>query len=196
MGVQGALRWSADEARRISPGITASPPQLTTFGQMDDLPHFITAASWSAAAAELAFAPTEPGVTAGRNLESIRIHSADHKRRPLPIIDRTLEAHYGTFVVSQRATPEPEMARRLAIDTSYGADPTLATIGGHEGRAYDHGPEPDDDDPDGRMPAVVTWADGAVHHLVASHELPLDELVAIARSIATDASAAADRLGS
>lgn len=148
-------------------------------------PHFISVESWAAAAAQLAFVPVEPGHTAGRTVESIRLHAYDHKRRELPIIDRTLEAHYGTFLVSQRATPDSAAASTLAIDTSYGADPRPATIGGNEARLYDHGPEPAPDDPDGRMPAVVVWADGAVFHLVTSHDVALDQLVQIAESIAT-----------
>ena len=49
----------------------------------------------------LAFQPLEPAYTAGRRLRSLRIHVRDHKLRELPIHDRTLEADYGPFVLSQ-----------------------------------------------------------------------------------------------
>ncbi len=64
-------------------------------------PCFETASSWKAARAMLNFQPLEPKHTAGHRRQSIQIHVRDHKLRELPIEDRTLEAHYGAFVVSQ-----------------------------------------------------------------------------------------------
>ena len=67
----------------------------------------------------VAFRPLEPSHTAGFRLQSIRIHVRDHKLRELAIEDRTLEAHYGGFVLSQSKKGASE-ARRLALDVSYG----------------------------------------------------------------------------
>ena len=82
--------------------------------------HFETASSWKAARATLTFQPREPGYTAGLRLHSIRIHVRDHKLRELSINDRTLEAHYGGFVLSQ-ARKGADEARRLALDVRYGS---------------------------------------------------------------------------
>ena len=53
----------------------------------------------------------------------------------------------------------------------------------HEAMAYELGPEPEPDDIDGRMPAVVTWSDGEIFYLVASGELTVDWLLRIAGSL-------------
>ena len=87
-------------------------------------PHFETADSWQAAEAMLTFRPQTPNYTAGFALESIRIYVRDHRQRPLAIGDRTCEAHYGSFVVSQ-SRREPSEARRLALEVSYGRDPIV-----------------------------------------------------------------------
>ena len=118
----------------------------------------------------------------GSRLQSLRIHVRDHRQRDLPVRERTLEAHYGNFVLSQ-SLPGTEEARRRALSVSYGAAARPASIAGHEGRAYDHGPEPEPGDLDGRMPAVVTWHDGEMFFLIASGELPLAELENIAASL-------------
>ena len=73
--------------------------------------------------------------------------------------DRTLEAQYGAFVLSQTHRGAVE-AKRLALKVSYGADPRAALIAGHEARVYELGPEPPPDDVEGRSPAVVAWSDG------------------------------------
>jgi hypothetical protein len=145
-------------------------------------PHFETARNWKAARAMLAFRPLEPRHTAGLKLQSIRIHVRDHKMRELPVEDRTLEAHYGAFVVSQERKGTAE-ARRLALDVSYGRNPRETRIAGHPGKVYELGPEPAPDDIDGRSPAVVVWHDGKMLYLVASHEMPSDKLLAIAVSL-------------
>jgi hypothetical protein len=69
------------------------------------------------------------------------------------------------------------------VDVSYGASPEEARIAGHEGRVYDVGPEPEPDDIDPRLPAVVTWHDNGMFFLVASGELPPDALLRIAASL-------------
>jgi hypothetical protein len=130
----------------------------------------------------LTFDPVEPKYTAGTSLQAIRIHVRDHKRRELAIADRTLEAHYGSFVVSQARKGVAE-ARRLAIDVKYGSAWRDASVGGCAGRAYELGPEPPPDDIDGRSPSVVTWHDGEMFHLIASGELTVDVLLRVAASI-------------
>lgn len=145
-------------------------------------PHFANPENWHAAGSMVGFRPREPRHTAGRELESLAVHIRDHRLRELPMSERTLEAHYGTFVLSQARRTESE-ARRLALDLSYGAAPQEARILGHGARLYEHGPEPDPDDIDGRMPAVVTWSDGDLFFLVASGELSTATLVRIAMSL-------------
>ena len=146
-------------------------------------PHFITAASWEKAADVLTFGPVQPAYTAGRSLQSISIHVRDHRMRELPIGDRSFEAHYGAFVVSQQRAPDEREARRRALEASYGLASRATVIAGHDARVYELGPEPPADDPDGRSPAVVVWADGDVFHLIASGELRAAELTRIAESI-------------
>ncbi len=145
-------------------------------------PHFETADSWQAAEAMLTFRPQTPNYTAGFALESIRIYVRDHRQRPLAIGDRTCEAHYGSFVVSQSRC-EPSEARRLALEVSYGREPIVARIQGHDARIYELGPEPAPDDIDGRSPAVVTWHDGDKFYLIASSEMASAELEKIAMSL-------------
>jgi hypothetical protein len=145
-------------------------------------PHFETAASWKAARAMLTFQPLEPVHTAGLRLQSIRIYARDHKMRELPVGDRTLEAHYGSFSLSQARKGASE-ARRLALDVSYGRTGRDAQIAGCAARVYELGPEPEPDDIDGRSPAVVVWHDAAMFYLVASDEMSSDALVRIATSL-------------
>ena len=83
----------------------------------------------------LTFRPLEPRHTAGHRLQSIQIHVRDHKLRELPIEARTLEAHYGAFVLSQAQKGASE-ARRLALDVSYGLAPRDARIAGRAARLY------------------------------------------------------------
>ena len=106
----------------------------------------------------------------------------DHKLRELPIEDRTLEAHYGGFVLSQAKKGARE-ARRLALDVSYGQAARDARIAGRAARAYERGPEPPPDDIDGRSPSVVTWSDADMFFLIASAEMSSDDLLDIARSL-------------
>ena len=145
-------------------------------------PHFETALSWKAARAMLTFQPLEPEHTAGLRLQAIRIHVRDHKLRELSVDDRTLEAHYGGFVLSQARKGVNE-ARRLALDVPYGRAGRDARIAGCAARVYELGPEPAPGDIDGRSPAVVTWHDAEMFYLIASDEMSSDELVRIAVSL-------------
>lgn len=144
--------------------------------------HFLSPETWDAAAELVTFTPRQPQYTAGASLSSLAVHVRDHKNRDLPLGDRTLEAHYGRFVISQSRKPAGE-AKRWALEKSYGPEPIVATIFGHDARLYHRGPEPEPDDIDGRMPAVVVWHDGEMFYLVASGELEPDELVRIAMSL-------------
>ena len=130
----------------------------------------------------LEFEPIEPRHTAGFSLQSLRIHVRDHKMRELPVRERTLEADYGGFTLSQARKGVTEM-RRLAIDVSYGRDPRIAQIAGCAARVFELGPEPEPGDIDGRSPAVVTWHKGEMFYLVASYEMPSTKLFEIAASL-------------
>jgi hypothetical protein len=145
-------------------------------------PHFETADSWQAAEAMLTFRPLQPKYTAGFDLQSIYIFVRDHRQRDLPIADRTCEAHYGSFVVSQ-SRRSPGEARRLALEVSYGRNPIVARIFAHDARVYELAPDPGPEEIDGRSPAVVTWHDGDMFFLVASSEMDVAELQRIAMSL-------------
>jgi len=145
-------------------------------------PHFETAPNWKAARTMLTFRPIQPQYTAGCALQSIRIHVRDHKGRELSIADRTLEAHYGVFTVSQARRGHVE-ARRLALDVPYGQNGQDAEIAGCRACIYELGPETEPTDIDGRMPAVVVWHDGEMFYLIASGEMQSAELIRIAKSL-------------
>jgi hypothetical protein len=106
----------------------------------------------------------------------------DHKLRELSVNDRTLEAHYGGFVLSQARKGTAE-ARRLALDVRYGSIAHEGQIAGHAARIYELGPEPAPDDIDGRSPAVVTWYDADLFFLVASDTMFSGKLFRIAVSM-------------
>ena len=150
---------------------------------MIDNPHFESAPDWKAARALLAFLPVEPRYTAGYRLQAIRIHVRDHKLRELSVDERTLEAHYGGFVLSEQRKKSVSEARRVALDVSYGPEERDARIAGCAARVYELGPEPPPDDIDGRSPAVVTWHDGEMFYLIGSDQMPSGELVRIAKSL-------------
>jgi len=144
--------------------------------------HFETVPSWEAARARLVFQPLEPGYTAGKRLQSLSIHVRDHNQREFSVAERTLEAHYGAFVLSQSCKGARE-ARRWAREVAYGPAGREAQIVGRAARVYELGPEPPPDDIDGRSPAVVAWHDGAMFYLVASGEMSAAELMRIAVSL-------------
>lgn len=130
----------------------------------------------------LTFRPLVPKHTAGLRLQSIRIHVRDRKLRELSVGDRTLEAYYGGFSVSQVRKGAAE-ARRLALDVPYGSSGRDAQIAGCAARVYELGPEPAPDDIDGRSPSVVTWHEAEMFYLIASDEMASDALVRIAASL-------------
>lgn len=144
--------------------------------------HFLTAPSWTAAAAMLAFQPRVLGDTRKYRLQALRIYARDHRLRELAVTDRVLEAHYGAFVFSQARVSVAE-ARRQALAVSYGASGREAQVGGHEARLYELGAEPASDDGDGRSPAVVAWAEKEMFYLLASGELSAAELLEIANAL-------------
>ena len=145
-------------------------------------PHFATARNWNAARALVAFCPLEPRHNTGFRLQAIRVYVRDHKLREVPFADRTLEAHYGAFSISEALKGVAE-ARRVALEVRYGRDSREAKIGGCEARVYELGPEGEPDDIDGRSPAIVVWPDGEMFYLVSSYEMNSDTLVKIANSL-------------
>jgi hypothetical protein len=144
--------------------------------------HFASVPDLAAAREMLTFNPLEPTFTAGLARQGLRIFIRDHKKRDVPVSDRTLEAHYGRFVVTQSRHDVKE-ARRLALDVSYGREPREAMIAGHPARVYQLGPDPGPEDIDGPMPSVVTWHDGEMFFLIASHEMKVEELIPVAMSM-------------
>lgn len=148
---------------------------------MPDNPHFQSASSWQEAAALVNFKPVEPQWRDGQKAQSFAVHVMDHKQRELDIDERSLEVHFGTFSMSQALKADGE-ARRWAVETRYGTDPGEIRVAGREGRAYALGPEPEPDDIDPRMPAVVTWYEDNRFFLLASDRLQVDVLIRIAES--------------
>ena len=145
--------------------------------------HFETVADWDAAAGLIEFTPRRPAFTAGYSLESLSVFVMDHRKRKLPVSARSLEAHYGGFVIEQKRAASAAEARRLALSTPYGSVAETVAVRGLEGRGYPLGPEPDQDDIDGRVPAVVVWNDESMFYLVASSQLELADLLSIAASL-------------
>ncbi len=144
-------------------------------------PHFAGASSWGEAAKLLEFEPLRPHDTRGLEVQSFSVHVRDHKQRELSRRSRSLEVHYGDFVLSQSRKGKSE-ARRWALGTSYGSNPQSVDVAGREGRMYPPGPEPEPDDIDPRRPAVVTWCDGEMFYLLASERLEVESLLEIAQS--------------
>lgn len=142
---------------------------------MTDNPHFEKVDGWAGAELRLGFTPLRPS---GEPV-SLQIHVRDHKLR---LVEPTLEAHFGPYVLSQ-ARREPAEARRLAYDESYGVSPRSVDIAGRPAIAHDLGALPDPSDVDPRSPAVVTWADGDIFVLLASESMAVDELIEEARSL-------------
>jgi hypothetical protein len=149
---------------------------------MPNNPHFQNVSSWQAAREMLTFRPLEPNDTAGHCLQSISIYIRDYQQRELAVGERTLEAHYGAFVLSQARKGEKE-AKRLVIAVSYGRAGWDVQIAGCAARVYELGPEPPPDDIDGRSPSVVAWYDDEMFYLIASDKMLVNDLVRIARSL-------------
>lgn len=143
--------------------------------------HFRVATSWDEASDMLRFVPVAPTYTAGLDLDSLSVHVRS-ARGELAVEDRSLEAHYGSVVVSQ-AWKGPAEARRWAIEVRYGPEPEPVTVADRPGMAYGLGPEVPPDDIDGRAPAVVAWHDGDLFYLVASDTVDVATLLDIAASM-------------
>lgn len=149
---------------------------------MTDNPHFQSVDSWKDTRSLLSFRPLEPKTLAGRRLRSLSIHVRDHKRRELPVVDRSIEAHYDDLVFTQ-AWKTIEEARRLVLDVPYGRDGCSCEVAGWPARVYELGPIPPAGDIDPRSPSVVVWHDGEVFLLLASGELPCAALLRIAEAL-------------
>lgn len=145
--------------------------------------HFEIAADWEAAERLVDFKPRRPSYTAGCTLNTLAIYVKDPNKRPLPIGKRSLEAHYGRFVIDQHRTSSEEEAKRRTFAGSYGQDPVTVRIAGHPGCSYAPGPEPEPGDIGGRAPAVIVWHDGDMFYLIASEELDNDVLRRIGSSM-------------
>ena len=149
---------------------------------MSSAEHWLMPTNLEEARAHLSFEPRVPRSTGGRALEGVRIFVRDHKKRELPVADRTLELRYAGFGFSQ-ARKGVDGARKAALEAKYGPSPRPADVAGHTGRMYDLGPEVPTDDIDGRTPAVVAWADEEMLFFLSSEEISADELLVIARSV-------------
>jgi hypothetical protein len=167
---------------RGDPAVIALLAPLSAGDRPDPLPTFLTLATWAAAQTLVVFEPRLPADTRGRPLRGLRVHVRDHRRRDLPPHLRTLEAHYDGVAVCQ-SRPGAAGARRRALEVSYGRDPAVVRVAGHEGRAYPLGPEVPPDDIDGRSAAVVTWHDGAMFYFVMSTQMAVDEVAIVAASL-------------
>jgi hypothetical protein len=139
-------------------------------------------ASWVAAREWLCFAPLEPAHGAGCELQSLSLFVPDHRQRKLAKADRSLEAHYGDFVVIQ-SWRGPTERRRWALEVSYGVDSREVRIGGHSRCRYELGSKVPTKDPKGPSAAVVVWHDGELLLLVASAKLGACSLVDVAQSM-------------
>jgi len=148
----------------------------------EENPHFAWAADWDEARNLVAFEPRRPRYTLGHELRSLAAFVMDHKMRRLAVEDRSLEAHYGAFNVSQCRKGAAE-ARRWAVEMRYGAAPKPVVVAGREGRMYDLGPVPPPDDIDPRSPAIVVWHDGDMFYMVASDQLESDRVLEVAESL-------------
>jgi hypothetical protein len=122
--------WSKDCGYQVEP----DPVGDAGARRMTGNPHFETAPSWQAAQALLTLRAAEPMHTAGHRLQSLRVHVRGHKKRELPVGDRTLEAHYGSFVLSEPRKGVEE-ARRLALDMRHGLAARETQIAGRAAQA-------------------------------------------------------------
>ncbi len=145
--------------------------------------HFESVADWEAAARLVDFEPRQPTYTASFALTSLAVHVMDHRKRQLPVEARSLDAHYGGFVIEQKRAASEADVKRLALSTSYGPAAETVRVAGHEGRSYALGPEPGPDDIDGRSPSVIVWSDGVMFYLVASGQLDQATLLRIVSSM-------------
>jgi uncharacterized protein len=145
-------------------------------------PAFVVVDSWDAAAALVTFVPRVPRDVGQRRLRGLRVFVRDHRGRAGPAADRSLEAQFDGVVLSQ-SRHAPAEARRRVAETPYGQHGRPIVVAGREGRAYPRGPDVPPDDPDGRSPCVVVWADGEMMFLLASQEAPVEELCRVGASM-------------
>lgn len=145
-------------------------------------PHFEFPPNWQKARELLDFVPVAPPASRAGEPLSLAVFVRDHKQRELPRAERSLEAHYAEFVLTQ-ARPGAAGAKRLALETAYGQAPQTLRVAGREARAFPPGPEPGPGDPDPRSPAVLAWCDGPMFYLLASETLDTAALAALAESI-------------
>jgi len=151
-------------------------------GLSTENPHFARAETWEGARELVAFEPRRPRSSEGYELQSLSVFVMDHKMRRLAMEDRSLEAHYRAFSMSQ-CRKGVDAAKRWAVEMKYGQAPRPVTVAGHEGRIYDLGPVPPPDDIDPRPPAVVVWHDRDMFYMVASDQLESDVLLRVAESL-------------
>lgn len=146
-------------------------------------PHFLSVETLKEAAKNVAFTPLEPSNTAGCALEGMNIFVKDHKMREVPLENRTLEMHYGQFVISQKKCENGDAAKKMALETKYGQSPSEGKINGFDARMYELGPETAEDDMDGRRPAAVAWHNEEMFFLIASTQMNVSKLIKIAKSM-------------
>lgn len=147
---------------------------------MTDNPHFAQALSWQEARDLVPFELLVPDFGVGPPA-SIAVFMRNHRMRDVPARERAVEAHWADFVFSQTSR-EPDEARRLAIEVSYGQEVREGRIGSCVAKVYELGPTVPDSDPDGRSPSVVTWHEGEKFYLLASTTLSGAELERRAQS--------------
>lgn len=146
-------------------------------------PHFKSVETLKEAAKHVAFTPLSPEDTAGCALEGMNIFVKDHKMREVPRENRTLEMHYGKFVISQKKCDNGDAAKKMALETPYGQAPSEGKINGFDARMYELGPAVPEDDIDGRRPAAVAWHDAEMFFLIASTQMNISKLITIAKSM-------------
>jgi hypothetical protein len=91
--------------------------------------YFDRVGSWHHAQTKLTFVPIKPRYTVGLSLQSLDIHVRDTAHGELAIKDRSLEAHYGSFVLTQSLKGEEE-AQRWATRVGYGPGPREWNVAG------------------------------------------------------------------
>ncbi|MEZ5559522.1 MAG: hypothetical protein R3E86_13385 [Pseudomonadales bacterium] len=149
---------------------------------MPDQAHFKAVASCRAARDLLTFEPVAPEMLGGCRRRSMYVFVLDHRQRHVAVPERSFEAHYDTFVLTQTRR-SIEQARHPVLAVSYGRDGADTRIGTLAARVYELGSVPPPDDIDGQSPSVVSWHDEGVCFLLASNELRSAQLLDVAREL-------------
>jgi hypothetical protein len=144
--------------------------------------HFEFPTTWSEARDLVVFGPIQLATVTQSELVSLAVHIRDHKRRDLPITDRTLEAYYDDFTFSQRMCATSKEAKRMAVEISYGPAPRKAIVGGGEARVYEGELDSDDDE---ALPPVVVWHADEMFYLLAGRTLDAQALLQLAERAMT-----------